>query len=246
MKFPSYYHLVFTVISLLLGACATVSAPVPEAYWQGTVPDIAAEYQTTLETHGEADHPHNVAEDNSAHEPRAWRIWRRQDLFVRETLATGIADHWQKEGSALIQKKFFHHDQRGVEFQQADLQMLKKEPTWQQLVLLVDTQLIAALKEVDAGWRNGFPFRRYQGQAQNAEWAIDVRTDLMLPMRIERENAAIHETIVLVNAYPLASAPWQPTPVDNYNVIDFADIGDMAYDPFVKKVESLLGGVHHH
>jgi hypothetical protein len=166
--------------------------------------------------------------------------------LIRENLATDTADHWHQDGNTLIQKTYYHHDRRGMEFQQADLQMLNKQPQWQALALVFDPALLGQLKLTDTGWREGVPFQRYEGTLQDSRWVLDVRTDLMLPIRIEHETKHSHETITLVEAHPLAQAPWHPVPTHDYNVIDFADIGDMESDPFVKKVEAQLGGVHHH
>lgn len=252
---------VVVVGSLLLSACATPplagqqSLPVPEARWTGALPDVAAEYASTLVLR-EAPHPDHHAEENSSAGQASHadehsvtttvRLWRKPDLVIREEVETGIADYWQQDHHTIIQKKFFHNERRGVEFQQADLQMLNKLPQWQPLACLLDTAVISQLTEVDTGWSEGVPVRRYEGRLNDTQWRIDVRTDLMVPVRIERENAERHETLALVNAWPLSESPRQPVAVDQYNVIDFADIGDMEYDPFVKQVEAMLGGVHHH
>ena len=42
------------------------------------------------------------------------------------------------------------------------------------------------------------------------------------------------------------AAPWQPTPADAYPLIDYTDLGDMAADPFVQKVQKLTGSAHVH
>lgn len=229
-----FYATVWLVSSFLASACTMTPAslsqsPIPEPQWQGPLPDIAAEFQT-----------------ESSAETKTWRIWRKSHEIIRENLATDTADHWYQDGNTLIQKTYYHHDRRGMEFQQADLQMLNKQPQWQALALVFDPALLQQLKLIDSGWREGVPFQRYEGKLQNSRWVLDVRTDLMLPVRIHHETPHTHETITLVAAYPLAQAPWHPVSTRDYNVIDFADIGDMESDPFVKKIEAQLGGMHHH
>lgn len=229
-----FYVTLWLVSSYLASACAMTPAslsqsPIPEPQWQGPLPDIAAEFHTETPA-----------------ETTQWRIWRKSHEVIRENLATDTADYWYQDGNTLIQKTYYHHDRRGMEFQQTDLQMLNKQPQWQALALVFDPALLSHLKLTDSGWRDGVPFQRYQGKLQDSEWVIEVRTDLMLPLRIEHKSQHAHETITLVEAYPLAQAPWQPVPTRDYNVIDFADIGDMESDPFVKKIEAQLGGVHHH
>lgn len=250
------HTLLLLVSSYLTSACTmaptSVSrSPIPETQWQGPLPDIAAEFRTTLRTMRKvaADAPphHETDSPTKAHtETQQWRIWRKSHELIRENLTGNTADQWHQDGNTLIQKTYFHHDRRGVEFQQADLQMMNTQPRWQSLQLVFDPELLGKLKMTEAGWHDGVPFQRYEGTLEGSQWRLEVRTDLMLPLQIERQTEHARETITLVNAFPLTQAPWQPVPTHNYNVIDFADIGDMESDPFVKKIEAQLGGVHHH
>ncbi len=226
----------------MLSACATGSSanrPIPEANFSAQLPAVAAQYLSILEI-TESDHAQQETLQSQ------WRFWREENLVIRDNLDTHISDVWRRDGTTLSQKKLFHDDQRGVEFQPDDLRILNVEPQWQALTLLFDAALLEKLQMVDSGWRDDVPFQRYAGRVDKADWTIELRTDLMLPLLIEYRSAGQHETIRLVSAYPLQESPWIASTGEDYNLIDFADLGDMGYDPFVKKVEIVLGGVHQH
>jgi len=44
----------------------------------------------------------------------------------------------------------------------------------------------------------------------------------------------------------LYTAHWWTTPAQSHDVIDFADLGDKEYDPFVIKMQAQMGHDHHH
>jgi hypothetical protein len=77
-------------------------------------------------------------------------------------------------------------------------------------------------------------------------WKLTVAIDLMLPLEVERRTEAALERTTLVSVFPLSAAPWAPVAAADYELIDFADLGDRASDPFVARVESRLGLGHEH
>jgi hypothetical protein len=90
------------------------------------------------------------------------------------------------------------------------------------------------------------PIRESQGKIAETEWHIVMRMDLALPVLIERHHEHGAERTELLHAYSLGEAPWKPTPDGSYEVIDFADLGDKEYDPFVARVLSQMGHDHSH
>src|SRR5690606_28881105 len=132
-----------------------------------------------------------------------------------------------------------------IEFRDDDLEITATAVNWPQRSLLVDPQLLSQLSPRSAGWQGEVPYRRYVGEVDHTHWDITVRTDLMLPIRIERRHDDLREITTLQQAHALADAPASPTPFDTYEVIDFADLGDRVSDPFVVKVQSQLGLIQH-
>jgi hypothetical protein len=198
------------------------------------LPTVAAEYRSERVTGG--DKPPVVG---------SWRLWREPDRVQRDFPSSRTSEVWRRDSKALFHVKYFHDAHRGIEFQQSDLSMLGALPTWQQLGLTVSPELIADLKPAP-GTSQGQESRHYTGTHNGVQWDITIRTDLMLPVHVERVQGAEKEQITLVGAWTLDAAPWKPIAVDSYEVLDFSDLGDHEHDPFVMAVQGELGLTHGH
>lgn len=205
------------------------------------LPRVAAEYRTTRE--GE-EHGHEHADVVA--DPVTWRFWRNGQQIVIERPQLGLGELWQRDGKTVIHRKLYHADRRAIEFQEDDLRMLESKPSWQQLALLVDEKILEQLAAGEVEWSDNHPTREYQGKIGDSQWHIVMRMDLGLPVLIEREQDGASEHTELLNAYELNAAPWQPTATNGYDIIDYADLGDKEYDPFVIKVQAQMGHDHHH
>lgn len=175
-----------------------------------------------------------------------WRLWREPDRVQRDFPSSHTSEVWRRDGGAVFHVKYFHEAQRGIEFQQADLSMLEALPAWQQVGLTVSPDLLQDLKHTGTGTEQGHEWRRYSGEHQGVHWDITIRTDLMVPVRVERTAGREKEQITLLGAWRPPEAPWAPEPVASYDVLDFADLGDHEHDPFVLAVQGQIGMDHGH
>jgi hypothetical protein len=233
--FPSF-------LLLACAACTSTSRVGPPTPIDGlNLPPVAAEYETTVRDTGAR---HSIAAT------RSWRVWRNDDLVTTEDLAARTGEVWQRDGQEMFHQRLYHADRRGIEFQPDDLRMVSNaRASWPVQALGIDPALLASLELTrmgSMGGRDGYPYQRYEGTSGTDRWKLVVRTDLMLPVLIERRGPGVTETTQLKRAFTLATAPWVPTPSDAYELIDFADLGDRENDPFVTKVERDLGRPHTH
>lgn len=226
-------HYLAVLVLLLLAGCGD-SRPVPELDF-ARAPLVAAEFRTRART---AD-----GDDTSSQ----WRLWRGPDRIERESPQARTGDLWLRDGRTLFHTRLYHADRRGIEYRSEDLQLLGPTPEWMTLATLLDRRLLETLHEKGSGWRDDYPFRRYTGESGGFEWDITVRTDQMLPARIERRSAdGSVQTIELLAAFAADSAPWQPTDSTAYDIIDYADLGDYERDPFVMRIQAQESGGHMH
>ncbi len=239
---------VLTLLSLLV-ACSSVTVQQAQSskiidLSSPNLPAVAAEFVTTRE--GEAHSPDAHEEHQTQEDHVTWRFWRDSQQITIERPQLALGELWQRDGQSIIHRKLYHADRRAIEFQDDDLKMLDAMPSWQKLTLLVDEKLLQQLTADELDWSDGVPTREYQGKVAETEWRIVMRMDLGLPMVIERQREGFSERTELTNAYALSQSPWQPTPSNSYDVIDFADLGDKEYDPFVIKVQAQMGHEHSH
>ena len=218
----------------MLAACGNRAA-VPALDLAQSPPPVAAEFRTTVEL---------AQGDKSTTE---WRFWRSHDRIERENPAAQSGDLWVRDDETLFHTRLYHADRRGIEYRSEDLQILHASPDWAALSTLLDPRLIGVLREHDSGWRDGYPYRRYRGEVDAVEWDITVRTDQMLPTRIERRGADQRvETVQLLRSFDFGESPWQPPASAGYDLVDYADLGDHERDPFVMRIQAEEGGGHLH
>ncbi len=243
-----FFNLSAITVLIMLTACS--STPIHQAQplktidiASTTLPNVAAEFTTTRE--GEA-HPHEHDEHESPAKKVTWRFWRDSQQISIETPQLGMGELWQRDGQTMIHRKLYHDDQRAIEFQNDDLRILDSTPSWQKLALLIDPKLLEQLTASAIDQSDGYPVRDYAGTVAGTQWHIILRMDIGLPVLIERQQGDFSEHTELLLAYELGNAPWQPTSTNGYDIIDYADLGDKESDPFVIKVQSQMGHVHHH
>ena len=209
------------------------------------LPDVAALYVTTR---ADEDRSHAHEHDHPPAGRVEWRFFREPDRIDIDNVHARTGERWQRDGKTQFFFKLFHADRRAFEYRMDDLKVINATLSWQQHALLIDPQLLQQLTEQDAGWRDGYAYRRYGGTTGGEKLDVVWRVDLNLPVVLERERAGRRERTELQAAHPLASAPWTGPDPSSYEVIDFADIGDRERDPFVQRVQAQLpgGDVHHH
>jgi hypothetical protein len=217
----------------MLAACATSGRPLPEPAQESALPAVAAAFRTRIEHDG-----HKETSD--------WRYWRSADRVQREDLQSRTGELWLRDGATVFHTLLFHADRRGVEFEQADLQMTGAASDWAQQAQIVNPALLQRLRATRAGWKNGIPYQDYAGIADGVRWRVRMRTDMMLPMRIEQRREGEILRVDLVEAHRLAQSPWSPPTAEGYGMVDFADLGDHERDPFVLRLQAHLGIGHGH
>jgi hypothetical protein len=221
-------------LTLALAACGGRS-PVPQLDLAQSPPPVAAEFRTTVES------------AQGSKSSARWRFWRSHDRIERENPAAQSGDLWVRDDRTLFHTRLYHADRRGIEYRSEDLQILNASPDWAALATLLDPRLVGALHERESGWRDGFPYRRYAGTIGDVAWDITVRTDQVLPTRIERRSADQQvETVELLRSFEFGRSPWQATASADYDILDYADLGDHERDPFVMRIQAQEGGGHLH
>lgn len=226
----------WVILVTVLASCAS-TRPVPPLEITGALIPVAAEYVTTRTGH-------DGEKDTEVH----WRFFRTENRIDIDNMQAHTGEVWLRDGKTIQMRQLFHDDRKGVEYLMDDFSVLGMKPSWDREALLVDPHTLQQLPETGAYWLAGQPVRRYQGEVNGQQLEIIWRVDSNVPQSITRLHGAEKEATRLLAVYPLAQSPWQYNNGDNYELIDYTDLGDRERDPFVLKIQSQLpgGDVHHH
>jgi hypothetical protein len=215
----------------------SVVAETPRAQVAGTeAPPVVAEFEMAR-FHGEDAQPEHTG---------TLRLWRQSAEVWRESPEEQAAEQWQLDGRTVFHTRYFHVERVGIEYQHDDLAMAGAVPTWSQVAQLVPEAALRALPVVESGIQDGQRWWRHEGMWQDARWEILWREDLQLPAMLQRSAGDERERITLRGSWAPGTAPWPQPNVENYRVIDFADLGDHERDPVVQRIQKRIGAGHAH
>lgn len=172
-----------------------------------------------------------------------WYFWREANRIETARSILGLGEIWMRdERGEITLRRVFHPDRRIIEYLPRELKALGMEPSWDALGAVIDP------RSLDAGKRIGTT-KLPQGRATTYEgvsggqrvkiWWLD---EQQLPAKVERQLENGRFVLALKSLHASAPAAWPRTSeaqLNDYQLIDIADFGDMEYDPFIRKVERL-------
>ncbi len=174
-------------------------------------------------------------------------FWRYRGNIAWERPAAGIVELWQPmPNGRLALTRLFLQQQRGIAYEPVDLDMLGKKPDWQTISALATPESLGLSRDTgrkvtsvagDHCWTE-------QGYADSAEatrlyWS----PELALATRLEIKARHIHWQAQQVDTRQ-ASVQSRFEQWRSYDLVDYADIGDMEADPFVSQLIN-MGFVEH-
>lgn len=230
----------FSIILLLLTACAHQPNMPLKIQALNQLPALAAEFETTvIESAAHGD-------DKQQHTYR-WRFWRAANRVETLNLQDQSGEVWSKSANGQIEyQQVFHDQQQVLNYVPGDLKAIGSEPDWSAIATLLNQTMVASLLAEDREELLGRPAILYQSKNPENPLEITWLEREQLPAMIKRTEHG--DTIItrLTSVYPLKQSPWPYQRAANYRYTDFADIGDKENDPFIKSIQHKIKGGHSH
>lgn len=232
------YSLSLLILVVLLTACAQ-QPPVPPLDIQMTLPEISARYAT--ERHqAHDDHDHEAFENE-------WLFWRSAQRIEVSVPRQQTGEVWLKDGRTLFYQKVFHADRKIVEYQHEDLNALNVAVSWQTNALMIDPAVLQQLAVVDEDWIDGHPALELEGTVDGIQYEVIWLVDVNVPYTLEKQDAKGNQERTQLQAlYSAGDITLLAPDSRDYEIIDYADLGDRERDPFVLKIQNYLPGGHVH
>jgi hypothetical protein len=190
----------------------------------------------------------SIAHYEVTHDERSERldVVRTRDRIEHRYLTRGITEVWSRDPRGeLSHWKVFHQPKRSVHYTAGDLRTIEAEPSWEQLATLINPGERAKLKAKGSKRTPHGPATLLEGQLDHQQARV-----------LWNEAAGWAEEVVLGagskgKKYRLLSAeacsPNSCAPFETSSVreIEFADLGDMETDPFVRSFLATFAGHGH-
>lgn len=203
--------------------CRAEEAPAPPL---ARLAAIACEFETITEQRRGETPP----------KTRRWRLWRSETSIETQELGQPDAEAWEREpGGRVSYYRIFHPEKRAIEYKATDLSMSKNAPDWDRLASVVSAEFIA--KRLRQTGEENFldrPAVRYEGSADGSTFEVLWLPAEQIPAHVRETRADRISTITLKEIHPLTRSPWPSGLKQEYEIIDFADLGDKESDPILQ------------
>jgi hypothetical protein len=190
----------------------------------------------------------SIAHYEITHDGRSERldVVRTNDRIEHRYLTRGITEVWSRDARGeLSHWKVFHQAKHSVHFTAGDLRTIEAEPSWEQLATLISPSERAKLKA--KGSR-----RTAHGPAILLEGLIDHQRARVLwnepagwPEEVALGSGDKRKKYSLLSAEACSTRMCAPFDTSSVREIEFADLGDMESDPFVRSFLATFAGHGH-
>lgn len=164
-----------------------------------------------------------------------------------ESARNNYAEVWQRdERGELTLTRVFQQDRKLIQYTPGELRTQRRTKDWTALNSIIDPRQHAALKQVGTGSILGRTALRYIGEIGQERIELLWLAEEALAAKLTRSGA--NGSSITLELKELRAAPNPNWPlasqakIDQYAALDGADLGDMEYDPFVKRVLAADGG----
>ena len=158
----------------------------------------------------------------------------RADKRVEYRFAGEPVRVWEVGTDGLLHREVFVADNHVVSYTPGDLRALGRNAEWAQLSHLVDPALRTQLRKHGTRKVSGASARRYEGDVQGVPVRLDWLEAAGLPARY-RTGTGRNAYVLELRSLEQRPADKAFTTTDGMREIDYADIGDMELDPFVRR-----------
>ena len=213
--------------ALLLAACGLPGSSVAadDVGKNHTLPALAAQFRVTL------------ARPGRPVQQQTWQL-TRDDTLITWLKGPATEERWHRDRSGIRLERVMRNDRHVIEYSAGELRTLEVAVDWPTLGSLFPAASLALLKP-GAPLRAGQP-QRWVGRIGAEQ--IDLLWDPLkqLPIWLARKGPNGRVLFKRVALHPNAPPGWPRAgaDTDDFQRLDAADFGDMAYNPVVRRARA--------
>lgn len=180
---------------------------------------------------------------------RRWELLRDAQTIELRGEGAPFSELWRRLVDGRIDYIYLMHDEhRAIEYSPTDLALIGRQPDWERIGSLVSSRDLAHLKRGAKGRHAGLETRRYTGALGKAKVDVAWIPSLALPAKLQYRYPKQTVTIRLVRHHDAPGASTVANALASYQLVDYADIGDMEDDPqaqvWIRKAVAAPGNLH--
>jgi hypothetical protein len=197
------------------------------------MPEIAATFESVTEFKAGGRPPVTQLE-------RLWRSAREV-----ETYQVGSKDGqlWKMDVAGEISYcRLLHPERIEVEFLVGDLKANASQPDWGRVCCIVSPALLHEVLKAGANEKFGeTDVQRFTGEIGGQKWTVlwSEADQIAVQVRVEDERAA--RTVTMKERHPLNESPWQRMRREEYQNIEFTELGDHDTDKRYVRIMKRIG-----
>lgn len=188
---------------------------------------------------------------------REWVMMRDQQQVELRDIGANHSDLWQVQADGSLDYVYLMHpEKRAIDYSTVDLRLLgiaAEEKKWQTLTQLVTQDELAALQKTPGKLYKNMPTEIYRGKVSQVNTEVIWLPELRIPLQVQYRSPERIVTVKLVQRFE-QKLPVEKTTealLQQYQHVDFTDIGDMEHDQnataWLALAKSAPGvHVHHH
>jgi hypothetical protein len=153
---------------------------------------------------------------------------------------------WEQDraGQISYQKVFLKHN-RVIDYVPGDLRALHTYPVWGQVGSLIPTSWLDHELQLTGTEETQYgTAEQYSGQIAGVDIEVLWLPALQIPARVRQVSPQTVRTLELSGQCVPGEETWTPINLDQFEHMDYADLGDNESDPFVQRY--LAENEHHH
>jgi len=175
---------------------------------------------------------------------------RTGDRVEHRFAQRGTAELWRRDPRGELEHvKAYPGDGKSVHYTAGDLRTIALAPSWDELASLVGARELRDLKQAGSRRLAGRAARLLRGTLRGQPAELAWLDALSLPAYLRLGTGAQRTVLRLVDVRPCTDELCAEYDARALRSIEFADLGDMEYDPFVRRFlarEARSHGAHAH
>lgn len=170
-------------------------------------------------------------------EQREWLVWKYTNRVQLQQKGASYSVIWERmKDGALLRREVYPYYKTVVTYQPGDAVILGVGSSWEDNASLFDGSLLASLQAKGEGQLHGRHGELYEGKLHGHFYRIVWDSGINIPLVMEIRGARSMERITLTESFdPDRDKRYiRPDANDDYDNIDYADIGDEEAHPLVQ------------